>query len=92
MNDDSNDKKLAMDRKITRRDFLDGVGIAVGGAVLASNAPWVNAVETSTSDFAPEKASNYYPPALVGMRGNHEGTYTHAYQALSGDLVRMVNV
>jgi spermidine dehydrogenase len=86
MKDDSNDKKLGMDRKITRRDFLDGVGIAAGAAVLASNAPWVNAVETSTSDFAPENASNYYPPALMGMRGNHEGTYTHAHQLRDGEF------
>jgi spermidine dehydrogenase len=86
MNDDSNDKKLGMDRPITRRDFLNGVSIAVGGSVLASNAPWVNAVETSTVDFAPEKGSNYYPPALTGMRGNHEGSYTYAHQLRDGEF------
>ena len=36
------DRDLGMNRKITRRDFLDGVAIAVGGSVLASTAPWLH--------------------------------------------------
>ena len=35
-------------------------------------------------DFAPEKARDYYPPALLGMRGNHDGTYTYAHRLRDG--------
>ena len=28
-------------------------------------------------EYAPEKAADYYPPALTGMRGNHDGTFTY---------------
>ena len=30
--------------------------------------------------YAPEKAPDYYPPALMGMRGNHDGTFTYAHK------------
>ena len=33
---DSNDRRLGMDRPITRRDFLNGVGIANGAAMLTT--------------------------------------------------------
>ena len=36
-------------------------------------------------EYAPEKAANYYPPALTGMRGNHEGTYTYAHGLRDGE-------
>jgi spermidine dehydrogenase len=74
----SDDRALGMEQKITRRDFLDGVAIAVGGSVLASGAPWVHGLRFADSAFAPEKDASYYPPALMGMRGNHEGTYSSA--------------
>jgi spermidine dehydrogenase len=52
---------------ITRRDFLDGVSIAIGGAMLAE----------PLSGAEPDSA--YYPPALTGMRGDHDGSYTNAH-------------
>jgi spermidine dehydrogenase len=36
-------------------------------------------------EFAPEKAADYYPPALTGMRGNHDGTYTYAHRLRDGE-------
>jgi spermidine dehydrogenase len=36
-------------------------------------------------DFAPEKAPDYYPPARLGMRGNHDGTYTFAHRLRDGE-------
>ena len=32
----SKDRKLGMDRDITRRDFVNGVSIAVGGSLLSA--------------------------------------------------------
>jgi len=80
MADRDSDRQLGMERSITRRDFLNGV--AVGAGILA--AP--NLLTALASDeYAPEKAPNYYPPALTGMRGNHDGTFTYAHALRDGD-------
>jgi len=76
----SDDKNLGMDRRITRRDFLDGVALAIGGALVP---PGVLAFDQSA--YAPEKAPGYYPPALTGMRGNHDGSFTYAHRLRDGD-------
>ena len=55
MTDEQRDRELGMHRKITRRDFLDGVAVAVGGAAVSLGAPWLGAQEAAFS-FAPEKA------------------------------------
>ncbi len=86
MSDDSRDRDLGMHRKITRRDFLDGVAVAVGTSVLTSSAPWLHGLGAADSALAPEKDPNYYPPALMGMRGNHEGTYTVAHSLRDGEF------
>ena len=70
-----------MDRKISRRDFLNGVAVAVGGLVVAD--PLFAAL--APSEFAPENASNYYPPALLGMRGNHDGSFNYAHRLRDGE-------
>jgi spermidine dehydrogenase len=86
MSNDSRDRDLGMNRKITRRDFLDGVALAVGGSVLATSVPWLQGLSSADSAFTPEKDPNYYPPALLGMRGNHEGTYTTAHSLRDGEF------
>ncbi len=75
MNEKKRDHALGMDRSITRRDFLNGAAIAIGGAMVAPSLL-----------TASEKPANavYYPPALEGMRGNHEGTYTYAHELRDG--------
>jgi spermidine dehydrogenase len=74
------DLELGMGRRITRRDFLNGVAVGVGGALGAEAL--LNAA--ALDDFAPEKAAGYYPPALMGMRGNHDGTFTFAHRLRDG--------
>jgi len=86
MSDDSRDRELGMNRKITRRDFLDGVALTIGGSVLAASTPWLHSLGFADSAFAPEKDPNYYPPALMGMRGNHEGTYAAAHSLRDGEF------
>jgi len=78
----SKDRELGMQRPITRRDFLNGVAVGVGGLLAAD--PLLAALSFS-DDFAPEKAPGYYPPALAGMRGNHDGTYTYAHRLRDGE-------
>src|SRR5512135_1313516 len=78
------DRELGMQRKISRRDFLDGVALAIGGSILSANVPWLHAVAQSNHGFAPEKNHNYYPPALPGMRGNHPGSFEVAHRLRDG--------
>jgi spermidine dehydrogenase len=81
----SSDRELGMHRAITRRDFLNGVAAGVGGALLTgtAGAPVFSAetllAAAALDEFAPEKAADYYPPAKMGMRGNHDGTFTFAH-------------
>ena len=77
----SKDRDLGMDRSISRRDFLNGVAVGVGGLLAAD--PLLAAL--TSDEFAPEKAPGYYPPALTGMRGNHDGTYTYAHRLRDGE-------
>ena len=65
-----NDRELGMHRRITRRDFLDGA--TVSAAALLSTAA---AGQTLEDQSAPESAPGYYPPALTGMRGDHDEIY-----------------
>lgn len=71
MRQDQQDKH-GLPRHITRRDFLDGVSIAVGSTMLAG-------VARAQSPNAGETDPGYYPPALTGMRGDHDGSYLDAH-------------
>ena len=74
------DRELGMRCPITRRDFLNGVALGVGGVLAAPHL----ASALDSPAFAPEKTSEYYPPALMGMRGNHDGTFTFAHKLRDG--------
>jgi hypothetical protein len=80
-----NDKRLGMDRPITRRDFLNGVKIAAGGSLIGGaigGGDWLAALAAAAAgqEFAPERDPGYYPPALTGMRGSHAGSFEAAHQ------------
>ena len=85
MDEQSKSKGLGAERSVTRRDFLNGVAIGVGGSFLgAAVRPEDLLAAGILDDFAPEKARDYYPPAQLGMRGNHDGTYTYAHRLRDG--------
>jgi spermidine dehydrogenase len=77
------DRELDTSRTVTRRDFLNGVSIAVG-ASLAAGSPWLEAFGIPDSPFAPEKDPSYYPPAKTGMRGSHDGSFEVAHELRDG--------
>jgi len=81
MNSRDTDRQLGLDRQISRRDFLNGVAIGVGG-ILAVD-PLLAAVIDSES--VSDKTSDYYPPALTGMRGNHDGSFAFAHRLRDGE-------
>jgi spermidine dehydrogenase len=74
---DSQDRQLGMHRRITRRDFLNGVAVTAGAALI----PWHLAADDAP---APEKSPGYYPPALTGMRGSHAGSFDAAHSLRDG--------
>ena len=70
---------------ITRRDFLNGIPIAVGGAVAAGLSPEYIAAAFADGP-APQDAPGYYPPALTGLRGSHPGAFEAAHRLRDGDF------
>jgi len=70
------DRDLGMHRPIARRDFLNGIAIGVGGALAADRLRAIPGLElmVEAAGFA-QDAPGYYPPALTGMRGSHDGSY-----------------
>ena len=56
-----------MNYRITRRDFLNGVAIGTGTTLLAPAELF--------AQIPPGGPSDYYPPILTGMRGNHPGSF-----------------
>ncbi|WP_354684026.1 FAD/NAD(P)-binding protein [Cupriavidus necator] len=54
---------------ITRRDFLNGTALTIAAGL--APVQWLHAQQGA--------GGSAYPPALTGLRGNHEGTYTLAH-------------
>ena len=85
-NDNSTcDRDLGMDRPITRRDFLNGVAIGIGaatGADLIGRIPGAEALLLA-SGFTQDQP-DYYPPALTGLRGSHDGSYDASHALRDG--------
>ena len=76
------DRELGMDRSITRRDFLNGVSVAVGGAMIAPAS--ADAAEIVQQSAAARTVDENYPPALTGMRGSHNGSMDAAHAMRDG--------
>jgi spermidine dehydrogenase len=68
-----------MKRNITRRDFLNGVAVTAGAALM----PW-HLLAAGAGD--PEKSPDYYPPALTGLRGSHPGSFDVAHSVRDGNF------
>jgi spermidine dehydrogenase len=82
------DRELGMDRAITRRDFLGGVGVAITGSSWAGS--W-SASRYAPADSAPpaealglEQETASYPPGATGMRGSHRGSFEVAHALRDG--------
>lgn len=78
------DSKLGMDRAITRRDFLNGVAVGVGGIVASEFLPGIVAAEAH--GLPAQDRPGYNPPALTGMRGSHPGSFEAAHTLRDGNF------
>ncbi len=77
----SHDLRLGMDRSISRRDLLGGMGFLAGSSLLPGTAlaNAMLAAEATGHVGAP------FPPARTGLRGNHPGSFDIAHKlALEG--------
>ena len=68
-----------MGAKITRRDFLNGVAITAGAAMIPPEM-WAAAA----ADLEPQNAPGYYPPAKTGLRGSHAGAFETMHKVRDG--------
>ena len=73
---DKKDQHLGMNRSIDRRDFLNGVGVTIGAALLPATL--------GNGALAADPSEFYYPPAETGMRGSHPGSFEAAHGAVKG--------
>ena len=67
-----------MVKRVTRRDFMNGVAIGAGVGVVAPASLWAQDPERNLKTAA-ELGPNHYPPTLTGLRGSHEGSYEVAH-------------
>jgi spermidine dehydrogenase len=82
MSDEKRNRDLGMRCPISRRDFLNGVAVGVGGALASDTLLSAAVIDREGDD--PAKSAEYYPPALTGMRGNHDGSFTFAHRLRDG--------
>jgi spermidine dehydrogenase len=68
-----------MGAKITRRDFLNGVALTAGAAIIPPEM-WAAAA----SDLEAQNVPGYYPPAKTGLRGSHPGSFETMHKLRDG--------
>jgi len=78
MNNDARDRELGMFRRISRRDFLDGIAVSVSAAAFAGGPA------RGQSASVPPDNPSYYPPSLANMRGSHPGSFEVAHAVRDG--------
>ncbi|MGB5345089.1 MAG: NAD(P)-binding protein [Woeseia sp.] len=67
-----NDKALGLKRNIDRRQFCQGTAVGIAASLL----PFAS---ESAFHGSPEIGSGYYPPAALGLRGAHPGSFEVAH-------------
>src|SRR3954447_4142304 len=78
------DRQLGMHCEITRRDFLNGVALGVGGAIAGS---WMSSFAfAQDASVSAQDAPGYYPPTRTGMRGSHPGAFETAHSVRDGNF------
>ncbi len=83
-------RDLGMNRKITRRDFLDGIAIGTGGAWVGLRTETTRGKE---AQVAPEGSRDDQPPALTGMRGScHPGSFDVGHRLRDGAFARFPKI
>jgi spermidine dehydrogenase len=82
---DDHDRYLGMDRPITRRDFINGAAVIVGGSLLTGTT-----LSGRSSEIEQPGQVDYYPPQLTGLRGSHPGSFETAHSLRDGTFWKVV--
>ncbi len=72
----TDDTEPSLPGGIVRRDFLNGVGIAIGASLTGAGM--------SARLLAGEATMAEYPPARTGLRGSHPGSFEVAHALVRG--------
>jgi spermidine dehydrogenase len=75
-------QELGAHRAITRRDFLNGASLAIGGSLALSGNVWTEVFGLTGSPAADAPA--HYPPGKIGLRGSHDGSWEVAHELRDG--------
>jgi spermidine dehydrogenase len=73
-----------MSRAITRRDFINGVALGAGSALLSGWMP--SLLAAAEGESSAQDRPGYNPPALTGMRGSHPGSFETAHALRDGNF------
>jgi spermidine dehydrogenase len=76
------DNELRVNCPISRRDFLNGVAIAIGG--LGGDLACTACTAAQGAESWPQDRQGYYPPSLSGLRGSHPGSFEDAHMLRDG--------
>ena len=77
------DEDLGLGRPIVRRDFLQGMLIGSGGALMGGLSPIASA---AALEAAAQDEPGYYPPERLGLRGSHPGSFEAAHALRDGQF------
>ena len=80
MNQEKRDRELGMGRRITRRDFLNGVAVGIGALGTAG----LSELASGAASGKGHPPAGSYPPALTGMRGSQPGAFDVAHALRDG--------
>jgi len=75
---------LGEERRIPRRDFLQGTLIGAASALCGPLLRAYAADADAASMAAPQDQPGYYPPTLTGLRGSHPGSFEAAHALRDG--------
>jgi spermidine dehydrogenase len=81
MSEGNRDRELGMRRRITRRDFLNGVAVGIGALGSASLPDLASGMHGLAAGADSPKA---YPPALTDLRGSAPGSFDVAHALRDG--------
>lgn len=76
------DRKLGIGRSISRRDFINGIGVALSGSLMSCS--WSEAETPLDPSLFLQDSSVLYPPIRTGLRGSHPGSFEVAHQLQQG--------
>lgn len=82
MSDEKRDRQLGMHRRITRRDFLNGVAMGIGALGYAKVPTFAGGLQGGSK----REKDSAYPPAQTGMRGSAPGCYDVAHSLRDGNF------